>query len=306
VREGFVSHEVPNIVPCIIDGRPMWVGARLDYFLGRKGNYKDRENRSFCLKIFTAPTVQKLSDAKSFSIGHAMSSPECAVDLNVCDTSPDFPPIFIPNEPALYFENGRLYLAFVVMTFWGKTPEFEKSFIAVFSTKPKGDVATWSWRYHGKLASNKEAKELHGVALTQIELAESRDGKLLAFLTPEGWNARKFSKSGSNDVFHGIEHFGCAVVEVSSLEKPALARLPGGKLAQRAWLYTSETMGLDTGAPAYDPASATGILLTLRHIQRPGELSWSLHATGLHPLSIEGIRASHSIGTDGGVWKDEQ
>jgi hypothetical protein len=79
-----------------------------------------------------------------------------------------------------------------------------------------------------------------------------------------------------------------------------------GKLAQRVWLYTSETMRLDPGAPGYDPASATGILLTLRDIQKPGELSWSPHATGLHPLPIEGIRTSHSVESDGGVWNDEQ
>ena len=300
-RDGFVSHEVPNIVPCIIDDKPMWVGVRLDYFLGRQGNFKDREDRSFCLKLFAAPTVAELSDAKPFTFGHAMSSPECRVDLNVCDTSRDFPPIFIPNEPALYFKDGRLYLAFVVMTFWGKTPVFDKSLIAVFSTEPKGDAGMWSWRYHGKLASNKEAMELGGEALTQIELAESRDGRLLAFLTPEAWNEKRFRGSGSGDAFHGIDHFGCAVIEVASLDKPRLARRADGTLAQRAWLFTSAKDVADPGAAGYEPTSATGILWTLRNVHHPGRLIWSLHATGLHPPPIEETHRLHSGEQDGGV-----
>ncbi len=283
VRDGYVCHEVPNIVPCVIDGKAMWVGVRLDYFLGREGNYKDRENLSFCLKLFAAPTVQGLSEAKPFTFGHDRSSPECKVDVNICDLSNDFPSVFIPNEPALHYQNGRLYLAIVVMTFWGKIPVFKDSFVAVFSTEPKGDVSTWTWRYHGKLASNKEAQELGGQALTQIELAKSRGGQLLAFLTPEAWNQKRFRASGSNDAFYGIDKFGCAVIEVSSLENPSLLRRPDGKLAICAWLKVSDSDILEPGAPGYDPMSATGILYTLRNVGRPEELVWSLHVTGLHP-----------------------
>lgn len=290
VRDGYVCHEVPNIVPCVIDGRTMWVGVRLDYFLGRKGNYKDRENMSFCLKLFAAPTVAGLSGANPFTFGHDRSSPECKVDLNFCDLSDDFPSVFIPNEPALYFQNGRLYLAFVVMTFRGKTPFFKNSFVAVLSTEPKGDVSTWKWRYHGKLAGNKEAEELGGQALTQIELAKSRDGQLLAFLTPEAWDQRRFRTRGRNDAFYGIEKFGCAVIEVSSLEIPSLLRRPDGKLAICAWLKVSDS-DMEPGAPGYDPMSATGILYTLRNTSRTDELVWSLHATGLHPPLVSGCRA---------------
>jgi hypothetical protein len=260
----------------------MWVGVRLDYFLGRKGNYKDRENSSFCLKLFAASTVEGLTEARPFTFGHDLSSPECAVDINVCEVSKDFPPAFIPNEPALQVSSGRLYLVFVVMTFQGKIPSFNDSFIAVFSTRPKGDISTWTWQYHGKLAEHPEAKELGGDALTQIELANSPDGKLLAFLTPESWDTQRFRASRSRDVFYGIHHYGCAVVEVASLNKPALARRTNGKLMQRAWLFCSD-IKLNPGAPGYDPASATGILYTLRDIQQPDELAWSLHVTGFHP-----------------------
>ena len=281
-RDGFLSHEVPNFLPCAIDGLPAWVGVRLDYFLGQDGNYKDRDNLSFCFRLMVAPTPQTLSNAPYVTFGHDKSSPECQVNINVCDYSKDFPPLFIPNEPALYFENGRLYLAFVVMTFYGQSPDFPKSFIAVFSTAPGGDVQSWKWAYHGKLASYAEARELGGDALTQLELAQGRDGKLLALLTPETFNA-KAAKEFGGDAFGGIMHHGCVVVEVASLSKPALARDASGRIAVRARLHSSTQSERGPGAATYDPNSATGVIFTLRDLSDKANLAWSLHATGLHP-----------------------
>lgn len=281
-RDGFISHEVPNILPCVIDGNASWIGARLDYFLGREGNYKDRDNLSFCLRLMASATLPGLSSSPFATFGHDNSSPECEVDVNVCKLSSDFPPLFIPNEPALYFKDGRLYLVFVVMTFYGQSPDFPKSFVAVLSTDLRGPIRSWKWRYHGKLATNKEAKELGGEALTQIELALGRDGQLLAFLVPESWNA-KANKEIGGDAFFGIRHHGCAVVEVASLDTPALKKNKDGNLAVRAFLYSSEQPEHGPGAAAYDPGCATGVLLTLRDISTRGNLSWSLHPTGLHP-----------------------
>lgn len=45
-HDGFVGHEAPNIVPCGIDGKPAWVGVRLDYFLARQGSYKALPRRA--------------------------------------------------------------------------------------------------------------------------------------------------------------------------------------------------------------------------------------------------------------------
>ena len=92
----------------------------------------------------------------------------CQVAVNVCNMSKDFSPVFIPNEPALYYRDGRLYLAFVCMTFWGKTPVFRNSFMAVFSTEPRGDITTWAWRYRGKLAGYQVAQKLGGEALNRF------------------------------------------------------------------------------------------------------------------------------------------
>jgi hypothetical protein len=280
--DGFISHEVPNMVPFRTDGKPLWVGARLDYFLGRRGNYKARDNRSFCIRLMAAPSPRELSNSPYITFGHAMNSAECAVDFDVCNFSNDFPPLFIPNEPALLFKDGRLYLAFACMTFYGQTPDFNKSFIAIFSTEPQGPIRTWKWRYHGKLTTHREAKELGGESLTQIEFALGRDGQLLVLLTPEAWDPQAAKKFGG-DAFGGILHRGCTVVEVASLDPPALAQRKDGTLAVRAFLFSSAQSEQGPGAGAYDPASATGVLFTLRDLSSPKNMSWSLHPTGLHP-----------------------
>lgn len=285
-QQGFISHEVPNIVRCEIDGKPRWVGARLDYFLGRKGSYKARDNRSFVLRIMAAATPPQLTDAQPVTFGHAMSSPDAQVDINLTTLSRDFPAAFIPNEPALHWRDGRLYLTFVCMTFArAGQPDFAKSFIPVFSTQPKGDVGDWDWRYHGQLAARREANDLGGEALTQIELATARDGQLLALLTPETWDAGKAREFGG-DAFGGILHHECVVVEVASLDKPALARRSDGLLAVRAVLHSSTQSDHGPGAAGYDSHSVTGVLFTLRHMRLGGrlkDLSWTLHPTGLHP-----------------------
>jgi len=280
--DGFISHEVPNIFQITTGTGTTWLGVRLDYFLGRAGNYKARDPRSFCLRLLAAPSPVKLAGAKPITFGLAANAPECHVDVNFRTLSKDFPAHFIPNEPALFFKDGRLYLAFVAMAFSGRTPDFPRSFIAVLSTEPRGDVRTWRWRYRGKLTTHQEAKELGGDSLTQIELAMSRDGRLLALLTPETWDAGLAGEFGT-DAFGGIVHKGVAVVEVASLETPALARRSDGRLAVRAFLTASRGDERGPGAAAYDPSSSTGVLITLRDIAPKRYLDWSLHVTRVHP-----------------------
>jgi hypothetical protein len=281
-RDGYVSHEMPNLVPFQTGGGWAWAGVRLDYFLGTDGNYTDRENLSFCLRVMAAPTPDTLGEVPYVTFGHDLSSPENRVNLNLSRFSDDFPRAFIPTEPALAFVDGRLFLAFVCLRFEGNVPDFAGSFIAVFSTVPDGDVRVWDWTYHGKLAGNPEARELGGESLTQIELARARDGALLAFVTPEVWDPKAAGTSGG-ETFGGIRHLGCVALEVESLLKPALARRPNGRLAVRAFLYSSADGEPGPGSAAYDPASETGVLFTLRHIASLRHLSWSIHPTGHHP-----------------------
>lgn len=282
-RDGFVSHEVPNIVPCRIDGEPAWVGIRCDYFLGYPGNYQDRDDRSFTLRLTVAATPPELATARPITFGHRLTSPEMRPDHNLCDFSPDFPAAFIPNEPALHWDGERLYLLFVCMTFRATNqPDFAKSFIPVFSTVPGGPTRTWRWQYHGKLAGRREARELGGEALTQIELAAGRDGQLLAFVTPESWHPEAAREAGG-DAFFGIRHHGCYGLEVADLRQPALARDATGKLRVRAIVSGSPASPLGPGAAAYDPASATGLIVCDRRIAPRRVMVWSLHPTKLHP-----------------------
>ena len=279
-KAGFISHEVPNFVHLTIDQEPAVVAARLDYFLGHPGGYKARDNQSFAIRLVAGPALERLATAAPFTLGHARSSKEVHVDLDLTAFHRDFPSIFIPNEPALAFHDGRLFLAFVVMTFAAnKDPDFENSFIAVLSTKPAGAIATWKWTYEGKLANHADARQFDAESLTQIELARSKDGKLLALMSPESWNPK--AKDGA-DAFTGIVHHGCVVVEVESLSPPRLART-GGKIITRDSLRSTFRLEHGPGAAGYDPASATGILYTLRDIANGSSMAWSLHPTGIHP-----------------------
>jgi hypothetical protein len=85
------------------------------------------------------------------------------------------------------------------------------------------------------------------------------------------------------DVLYSIIHYGCRVVEIASLDPPSLARREDGSFAERAFLFSSTQAEQGLGAAAYDPASATGILFTLRDLSSQKELSWSMHPTHLHP-----------------------
>ena len=281
-RDGFVSHEVPTLAHGELDGKPAWFAARLDYFLGRPGNYKDREATSFCIRVMAAPDLPALAKAPYATFGFDWSSPENAVDVNLTRLSGDFPVAFIPNEPALFYRDGRLYLAIVVMTFRGDTPVFDKSFIAMLATTPHGEPRNWKWGYLGKLAASAEARELGGETLTQVEIARARDGRLLALVTPLSWSAEAARELGG-DSFRGMMHRGCAVLEVESLDPPRLAKRDG-RLVVHAFLESTTHTRQGPGAATYDAASDTGILFTLRDLADPKSLAWSLHPTRLHPV----------------------
>lgn len=280
-QDGFISHEVPNFVPCIVDGKKSWVAARGDYFLGRSGNYKTRDNRSFCIRVTAAASPEELAVSPFITIGLTLNSKQCGVGVDLNKLSPDFPAVFIPMEPALYFSAGKLYLAFVCIAFDRVTQKLDKSFIAVISTEPRGSVEEWKWKYLGKLAASKEAAELGGESLTQIELAEGRDGKLLALMTPNAWKSNENSDI-TRDAFWGFENRGCVAVEVASVDPPSLQRTADGKLAVRAFLAPPKK-GRGNGAAAYERACETGIIITLNDIVFGGHMVWSLHSTGVRP-----------------------
>ncbi|MBI3161142.1 MAG: hypothetical protein HYZ23_01465 [Chloroflexi bacterium] len=177
------------------------------------------------------------------------------------------------NEPALFYENSQLYLAIRCLTFSNLgIPQLEKSPIVVFATTPTEDVQTWQWRYVGQLAGAEIGRELGAEAVTQIDIAKSKDGKLLLILTPEGWS------SAEKDFIH----YGTRVLEIASIDPPMLARDLNENLIIHAVITASDQMPLGNGAATYDPSSFTGIIFTGR-LKTQNSLIATLHATGLMP-----------------------
>lgn len=272
---GYTVHEVANLLPVKTERGVTWFAARLDYFLPENGGYKRMQAHSFRIRVMQADSPKELADAPAATLGSVGTADGWDVDTDLSKLAAAVRDCGLWNEPALYFENSTLYLALRCMVFdgrSGKNPNEEASSLVVFATHPSGDVRQWKWRYVGKLAGSAEAKDLGGEGLTQVDLARGADGRLLAIVTPE--------KSGASPL--DADHQGCRVVEVRSIDPPALARDPSGKLKVRAVITASDLMPLGPGACAYDPSSATGVLMVRRH-KAPGMMTLSMHATGLKP-----------------------
>ena len=176
-------------------------------------------------------------------------------------------------EPSLYYNNGKLYLILVSFDYdINGNPVMANNNVHVFSTTPTGNPDTWTWAYNGKLSGQAEANELGGERLSQVDIVKSRDGKLLMVASPDDWN---FTEKDYN-------HKGCKIVEVKSLDVPALERGTDGKLKVRAIITASDANGLGSAASTYDPASETGVLFT-RRIKTATLFNTSIWKTGIHP-----------------------
>ena len=164
-----------------------------------------------------------------------------------------------------------MYLAAVCLSFDVQTQEQhpERGLVALFATEPHGEVDSWSWRYVGKLAGHDEAVELGGEHLLQVDLAYSKDGGLLAILSPSHVDELEI-------------HHGCRILALESLDPPALARGDDGSLEVLAAINAPDLTEFGPGACGYESSSETGILFTRREWSAE-EMVWSIHTTGLRP-----------------------
>ncbi|GAB4293284.1 MAG: hypothetical protein OHK0021_21790 [Bryobacter sp.] len=283
-EEGHMSHEVANLLPVREAGSLVWYGARLDYFLPEDGGFRKRPPQSFRILIGRASSPSNLTHAPTAALGSMATDPAWGMDINLARLSPETRHCMFWNEPALFHDGKELFLALSCMAFRGKTPDMERNDLVVFATRTDGPPPSWQWRYAGKLASAREARELGGERLTQIDLAKSRDGRLLAIMTPDTWNAE------TDDFVHR----GCVVVELDSTgQSLRLARAADGRLKVVARITASDAGAAGTAACTYDPASETGIILGKRNKVGVGlghardrtraQMSAKLHATGIHP-----------------------
>jgi hypothetical protein len=234
--------------------------------------------------IGRAASPGDLALAPMAALGSMATDPAWGVDVNLAQMSPETRHCMLWNEPALFDDGEELFLALSCMAFRGKTPDMERNDLVVFATRAQGPPARWQWRYAGKLAGAREARELGGERLTQIDLARSREGRLLAIVTPDLWDAE------AGDFIH----LGCVAAEVESAERSLrLARDAAGRLKVAAKVTASDAGASGTAACTYDPASETGIILDERtkigamlgHARdgARAQLHEELHATGLHP-----------------------
>ena len=161
---------------------------------------------------------------------------------------------FFWNEPALYFENGKLYLIMVAFVYEAGLPAMDKNNIYVFSTNPVGEPNSWAWQYKGQLTDALISSELDGERLTQVEIAKDGKGNLLALLTPDDWNT----------TFRDFNHKGCKIVELESIDPAKIKRDNSGNILVRAIITASDAGPLGSGASTFDPNSLTGVLFTKR------------------------------------------
>lgn len=270
---GYINHEVANLLPIQTEAGILWYGIRLDYFLPEKGAFNNRPFDSFHLVMAQADSPAELANTKTVILSTNQTAPEWNAVLNLAALSPDLARCDMWNEPALHFKNGELFLALRCLVFGANgIPKVEQSDLVIFAAKPASNIHELQWRYVGVLASDAEAEELGGDGLTQIDLALGADAQLLAIVSPDAWsNAEK-----------DFVHFGCQVVEVESLDPPALKRDSNGNLQVRATITASDLPALGPAACTYDPASKTGIIIG-RRIKQTSFMEVWLHSTRINP-----------------------
>ncbi len=272
-QQGYMESEVSNLLPVSENGTVTWYGARLTYLIYNQNGAATLAGNSFQIKIAKAASPEELSGAPSCILTSAGTATAWPASKNLSTLNSDLYDVGQWNEPALYYENGTLYLALVAFVYQpGGEPNMSRHAVHIFATTTTGDPATWQWSYKGKLCSATEAAELGAQRLTQIDMAKGTDGKLLLVATPDDYNTTE----------KDYDHKGCKVLEIKSLDNPALERDTNGKLKVRAVITASDANDLGSAASTYDPASSTGLIFT-RRTKNNTEFTARIWRTGIKP-----------------------
>lgn len=272
-QDGFLDHEVINLLPISNGSTTDWFAACLNYFVPTVGGYASRPNNSFYISIIKSNSPDNLDKGQVGTIGGNLT--HSAWNVNTTLIPPDLTnDYFFWNEPALYYDadNGKLYLIMVAFVYNGGKPVMSKNNVYVYSTTPAGNPNSWTWQFKGTLVNSSIASELGGERLSQVDLSKGTDGKLLLICTPDDFNSTK------ND----FNHKGCKVLEIQSLENPGFERDANEKLIVRTIITASDANDLGSAASSYDPASSTGILFTKR-IKSSTQFTTSIWKTKLKP-----------------------
>ncbi len=269
-ENGILSSETVSLAAMRSGGDVTWYGAHLRYFLRPKRGYNPNYATSWTVRIGAAPSPDQLGDTEVVEnetiLGVSMTSPSYNLKVQL-DKLAGLPiqKCAMVNNPALFAQNGSLYLIVECLAFVGTDSDYDNSTIQVFGTTPFGNPQTWIWRHVGKLSDHSLAEELGADTLLQPEVTLAADGSLMLMVTPA-------------HIDHSLQvrtrGEGCVAIEIDSLDPPMIKRNSEGRSVVRANIE-----GKGFCACTYDNASTTGILT---HVQWEGHF-YTMHATGLRP-----------------------
>jgi hypothetical protein len=269
-EHGILNSETVSLAAMESGENANWYGAHLRYFLRPINGYNPKYATSWTVRIGCAPSPDQLGDGdvveKEAVLGVSMTSPSYNPDVSL-DTLAGLPiqKCAMVNNPAIFTQNGMLYLIVECLAFVGTNPDYNNSTIQVFGTTLAGNPKTWVWRHVGKLSDHSLADELGVDTILQPEVTRSADGSLMLIVTPAYIDT---------SLQVGTRGDGCVAIELASLDPPMIKRDGQGRAIVRA-----NVEGKGYCACTYDKSSFTGILT---HIQWEGHF-YTIHKTGLKP-----------------------
>ena len=144
-QTGYMESEASNILPVLENNVMTWYGVRVNYFIANIAGNNAVQNNSFQIKIAKAATVGDLSTAPSAILTSIGTNAAWPSDKNLNTLNAEVADVQIWNEPALYYENGTLYLTLVSFVYDNAgAPIMSRNNVYVFSTTPTGVPATWT------------------------------------------------------------------------------------------------------------------------------------------------------------------
>ena len=268
---GIAVGETPSLAVKSVAGQITWYSVRLSYFLEPVSAYSPRYASSWTMRVAAAagPTPAALASAPETVLGTASTSAAYNVNVRLTALSPLLSGCAFWNNPAISWQGDHLYVITECIELDGAVVSASRTRMVVFATDAVGAPTSWQWSYAGVLADHAVAVELGGNRLESADISLGRDGSLLFTAALDGGNT-------------GDVGLGCQVLELASLNPPALRRSATGKLVVRAVQTAAADASWHTGACTYDPSSSSG-LITVAASTSAAALSAELRSTGLRP-----------------------
>ncbi len=267
----YFGSETPSLAVKRVGTQTTWYSVRLSYFLAPVSAYSPRYASSWTVRVAAAQAASPaaLVGAPETVLGTTTTAAAYGAHLRLNSLSPALAACGLWNNPAITWHGERLHLITECVEFDGAATSATRSRIVVFSTDASGAPSTWSWRYAGVLADFATAQAFGGQRLVSADVSSGRDGQLQLTVAVHGGSTGDVGQS-------------CQVLELASLDPPALARDGAGRLVVRATQTATADPSWHTGACTYDAAAATGLITVVAN-RAGGGLQTELRATALRP-----------------------